>query len=216
MTEDEWLLSTDARAMDRYILRLQKSRSGGPLGEPRERQGKVASDRKWQLVTSEFSRQFSEQTRWRELQRSFEIALRAGDQFLLQRQFEEVNSFVDEVANALFAPLGATFPAAGTAEEVETVGHDFGALRRARCNLLREIFGNPFRPVAFDPAWHTSDVLLLARGIYDEHAFDRLPILADALQDAGCDCDDLLTHLRETAAPHVRGCWALDLVLGKE
>ncbi len=82
-------------------------------------------------------------------------------------------------------------------------------------NLLREIFGNPFRRVAFDPAWRTSDVMLLAQGIYAEKAFDRLPILADALQDAGCDSDELLAHLRDTSLAHVRGCWALDLVLGK-
>ena len=56
----------------------------------------------------------------------------------------------------------------------------------------------------------------LARGVYEERAFDRMPILADALQDAGCDNPDILNHLRDTNAAHVRGCWALDLVLGKE
>jgi hypothetical protein len=82
--------------------------------------------------------------------------------------------------------------------------------------ILRDIFGNPFRPVDFNKKWRTSDVMLLAKGIYDERAFDRMPILADALQDAGCDSDDLLNHLRDPHATHVRGCWALDLVLGKE
>ena len=86
----------------------------------------------------------------------------------------------------------------------------------AQLVLLRDVFGNPFRPVAFEPAWRTSDVLLLATGIYDEQAFDRMPILADALQDAGCTADELLNHLREPRATHIRGCWALDLVLGKE
>jgi hypothetical protein len=85
----------------------------------------------------------------------------------------------------------------------------------AQCELFRDLFGNPFRPVAFDPAWRTTDVMLLASGIYAEKAFDRMPILADALQDAGCDNDDILNHCR-TAGPHVRGCWACDLVLGKE
>jgi hypothetical protein len=88
--------------------------------------------------------------------------------------------------------------------------------RIEQCNLLREIFGNPFRPVAFDPAWRTSDVMLLARGIYGDRAFDRMPILADVLQDAGCTSDDILGHLRDPHATHVRGCWALDLVLGKD
>jgi hypothetical protein len=58
--------------------------------------------------------------------------------------------------------------------------------------------------------------MLLAKGIYDDLAFDRMPILADALQEAGCDSDDLLNHLRDSSAAHVRGCWTLDLVLGKE
>jgi hypothetical protein len=99
------------------------------------------------------------------------------------------------------------------------------AEREYQAELVREMFGNPFRPVTFDPAWHTSDVMLLANGIYAERAFDRMPILADALQDAGCDSADnplpprggnLLDHLRDPNATHVRGCWALDLVLGKE
>ena len=87
---------------------------------------------------------------------------------------------------------------------------------RSLSQLVRDIFGNPFRPITFDPAWRTSDVMLLGNGIYAERAFDRMPILADALQDAGCDSDDLLNHLRDANATHVRGCWALDLVLGKE
>jgi hypothetical protein len=83
-------------------------------------------------------------------------------------------------------------------------------------SLLREIVGNPFRPPRFDPSWRTSDVMLLARGIYDDRAFDRMPILADALQDAGCDSEDILAHCRDPHATHVRGCWVVDLVLGEE
>ncbi len=80
--------------------------------------------------------------------------------------------------------------------------------------LLICIFGNPFRPVVFDPAWLTSTARGIAHGIYDERAFDRLPILADALQDAGCENDDILSHCRGEG-PHVRGCWVVDGVLGK-
>jgi hypothetical protein len=87
------------------------------------------------------------------------------------------------------------------------------AAERARqCHLLREIFGDPFRPVAVDPRWLTSDVRSVARGIYAERAFDGMPILADALQDAGCDAAGVLDHCREPGE-HVRGCWVLDLLL---
>jgi hypothetical protein len=85
----------------------------------------------------------------------------------------------------------------------------------ALATLIRDIFGNPFRPVAFDPRWRTDDAVGLARGIYEDRAFDRLPLLADALMDAGCDSDDILSHCRGEG-PHVRGCWIVDLVLGKE
>jgi hypothetical protein len=81
------------------------------------------------------------------------------------------------------------------------------------CALFRCILGNPFRPVVVDPSWRTSTVVALAVGIHDERAFDRLPILADALQDAGCEDAELLGHCRNPG-PHARGCWVLDLVLG--
>jgi hypothetical protein len=81
--------------------------------------------------------------------------------------------------------------------------------------LLRDIVGNPFRPAICNIAWRTTDAMLLAQGIYDDRAFDRMPILADALQDAGCESEDMLNHCRDTQHPHVRGCWVVDLVLGK-
>jgi hypothetical protein len=67
-----------------------------------------------------------------------------------------------------------------------------------------------------DPAWRTSDVLALARGIDADLAFDRMPILADALQEAGCTKAYILNHCRDPHATHVRGCWVVDLILGKE
>jgi len=86
--------------------------------------------------------------------------------------------------------------------------------RRAQSDFVRDIFGNPFRPVAFDPAWCSSTVTSLADAIYVERAFDRLPILADALEDAGCTSTDVLEHCRQPGE-HARGCWVVDLVLGK-
>ena len=89
------------------------------------------------------------------------------------------------------------------------------AERKDQTALVRDIFGNPFRPISLDPAWLTSDVLALARGIYAERAFDRMPILADALQDAGCADEAVLAHCRAAGWEHVRGCWVVDLLLGK-
>ena len=86
---------------------------------------------------------------------------------------------------------------------------------RTQTDLLRCVVGNPFRPVTVDPSWLTSDVVTLAEGVYANRAFDRLPILADALQDAGCDNADILAHCRQPGE-HTKGCWVIDLLLGKE
>ena len=79
---------------------------------------------------------------------------------------------------------------------------------------LSDIFGNPFRPVTFDPSWRTEAVVVLARGMYESRDFAPMPVLADALEDAGCADADILAHCRGDG-PHVRGCWVVDLVLGK-
>jgi hypothetical protein len=82
--------------------------------------------------------------------------------------------------------------------------------------LLRDIFDNPFRPVAFLPEWCTSTTVSIARQMYDAREFCAMPILADALQDAGCNDQNILNHCRDTTVPHVRGCWVVDLVLDRE
>jgi hypothetical protein len=84
----------------------------------------------------------------------------------------------------------------------------------AQAQLLRDIFGNPFRPVTLDPSWRSPAVATLAETIYASRAFHRLPDLATALQLADCTDQDILQHCR-AAGPHVRGCWVLDLLLGK-
>lgn len=90
------------------------------------------------------------------------------------------------------------------------------AERRQLGQLLHEIFGNPFRPARVEPAWlRGSDgaATALARWIDEEHRLEELPYLADALTDAGCDDDAMIRHLRQPG--HLRGCWVLDLVLGR-
>jgi hypothetical protein len=92
----------------------------------------------------------------------------------------------------------------------------FAEERRLQCGFVRDIF-NPFRPVTIDPtwlAWNDGTVVKLAQAIYDERVFDRMPILADALEEVGCQHPDILGHCRQPGE-HVRGCWPVDLILGK-
>ncbi len=81
--------------------------------------------------------------------------------------------------------------------------------------LLRDLC-NPFRSVTLDPSWLTPNVLALARVLYEDRRFEDLPVLADALEEAGCTNQELLRHLREQGQAHVRGCWCIDQVRGKE
>lgn len=78
--------------------------------------------------------------------------------------------------------------------------------------LIREVFGNPFYPVSFDPHWLTQTVVALTREIVAKRDFGTLPLLADALQDAGCDKATVFEHCRADVA-HVRGCWVLEGIL---
>jgi hypothetical protein len=94
------------------------------------------------------------------------------------------------------------------------------SLSRTRSRLVRDVFANPFRPIAFDPAWRTPDVTALAQAAYEERLLPkgeldplRLAVLADALEEVGAN-EAIVTHLR-SGGPHVRGCWAADLCLAK-
>ncbi len=111
-----------------------------------------------------------------------------------------VNSLVDVIQDSPFTP-----------EHIQTQA----AIRAWYPDIALELVGpNPFRPVTFDATWRSGTVVSLARHIYESRDFGAMPILADALQDAGCEHADILTHCRGNG-PHVRGCWVLDLVLGK-
>lgn len=87
--------------------------------------------------------------------------------------------------------------------------------KKVHCGLLRDLFGNPFRTVTLDRRRLPAAVKQLAGTIYEERAFERLPILADALEETGHTQADILNHFRQPGV-HVRGCWGLDLLLGKE
>lgn len=91
----------------------------------------------------------------------------------------------------------------------------------SRVALLGCVFANPFRPITIDPIWLTPTVISLATAAYDERALPsgelepaRLAVLSDALEEVGCGDEDVLAHLR-SPGPHARGCWVVDLLLGK-
>jgi hypothetical protein len=134
--------------------------------------------------------------------------------------------------------LEAATGTAASAAQAIPFPEPWKARRREQVLLLRELFGNPFRPARLDPflrMWNGGQIPRLAAAIYEERAFERMPVLGDALEEAGCTDSDLLAHCRVPLlrAPfdvagtpgedwlasagmsggHVRGCWAVDLVL---
>jgi hypothetical protein len=127
---------------------------------------------------------------------------------------------------AAWGAMLAVTPAIELGPLHSTDGFQEGYLAGARlvqAAFLRDLFGNPFRMVSINPVWllrgsgrpwERGPVAELAQTIYDKRAFERLPVLADALEEAGCCDEDILRHLRNTE-PHVRGCWVIDLLLGK-
>jgi hypothetical protein len=217
MTEEEWL----------------GGNAPGPMLE--HLRGK-ASDRKLRLFACAVCRTFWAELGYRRCQQAIETAERYADGTATEQELSRAASLAGHAASdAMYRTTrGRLVLRDGiTTEEVRArlvaaavhvhqpflIGRlqgfrgslDFG---RVGPELLREIFGNPFRTQLADPRWLTTDVLGLARGIYDDRAFDRLPVLADALIDAGCDDEAILAHCRSDG-PHVRGCWVVDLVLGK-
>jgi hypothetical protein len=122
----------------------------------------------------------------------------------------------DECARTLLKPPPDSYRGAAAERYTRGTQRIVALERAANVPLLRDIFGNPFRPVNFDPAWRTSTAVVLARQMYESREFSAMPILADALQDAGCDNEKVLSHCRDAEATHVRGCWVVDLVLRKE
>lgn len=115
----------------------------------------------------------------------------------------------NHMRGACWAANGQTQSAIAEAEKVQV-------------QLLRDVFGNPFRHVSVEPAWLIPNVVALAQAAYEERelpsghlSLARLAVLADAVEEAGCTSAEILTHLR-SPGPHVRGCWAADLILGKQ
>lgn len=129
--------------------------------------------------------------------------LSATDEYMLEsprspfQLCEPICEYIESAA--LWATLAAGHTAARSPDQAD---------------LVRDIFAESFHPVTFLPEWRTSTAVALARQMYESRDFDAMPILADALQDAGCEDADVLDHCRGQG-PHVRGCWVVDLVLGR-
>jgi hypothetical protein len=120
--------------------------------------------------------------------------------------------------NAAYAMTRAVFPARAALAAVEAA-RDKSKERSIQCQLLRCILGNPFRPPpALEPrllAWQRGTVVHLAEAIYQERRWKDMPVLGDVLEEAGCRDEDMLQHCRQQGGVHARGCWLIDLLLGK-
>jgi hypothetical protein len=132
--------------------------------------------------------------------------------------FNEYPNHADGKYAALIEMLCVYWEANDVPPDPNPKARTYTTERKAYAALVRDVYGNPFRPASVDPtwlAWNEGTVPRIAQAIYDERAFERMPILADALEDAGCDNADILNHCRQPSV-HVRGCWVVDLLLGKE
>jgi hypothetical protein len=225
MTEAEWLACNDPQAMLEFL------------------EGK-ASDRKLRLFACACCRRIWPLFTDPRSRRAVQVAERFADAegvsltelAAAERDAEDAHIAAPHLTALGLGPFDAAIhvlnhdlsasaadAASRAADAVESQDSNSGeTARREECRfqalLVRCVFGNPFRPAVIDPAifrWNDGTVVKLARAIYDERTFDRLVILADALEDAGCNDTQILGHCRGPG-PHVRGCWLVDLLLGKE
>jgi hypothetical protein len=144
--------------------------------------------------------------RWKELKR----AVRVDKDWRMTIEGQLTRAITS--GKALTAAIQASFYASYL---ISRVFREYEREQIAQGPLLRDIMGNPFRRVTFSRNWRTSTAIALAQQMYESRDFGAMPILADALQDAGCDNEDILNHCRDANATHVRGCGVVDLVLGK-
>lgn len=126
-------------------------------------------------------------------------------------------AYADGLAPRLHQPTIVNAPDAFYAAEATAQAlsrRSDGMPRTRQLCLLRDIFGNPYRPITADESWRTGTVIALAHGAYSNREFGVLPFLADALEEAGCTDLEILTHCRQPGL-HAQGCWVLDILLGK-
>jgi hypothetical protein len=239
MTEAEWLICSDASQMLWDHLRSK-------ISDRKMRLFGVACCRRiWHLITDKRSRNAvdvaeryadslaSEQERedaWSGAYDANEAAYVPEMRYLTATQADFAADYAHHAAlmaserKVSAAYEAANFAAQAVGEVTDSAaqipGHAPSSKVEAgwQAMFVRDIVGNPFRTVTIKPSWLQSKNGIareIAHAIYDEGAFDRMSNLADALEEAGCDNVEILSHLREPGL-HVRGCWALDLILGKQ
>jgi hypothetical protein len=219
MTEAEWLGATEPLSMLQFLA----SRRGTP------------DDRKLRLFACACVRRLLPLLSDRRCRAALETSEAFAEGRSIRRNLEAVHRAAQQVASAAWsawmgtpereqamrvaqAVVSVTLPDAlpaawDAARDSALVGSLSPAAVQA--DLLREIFGNPFRTVAVDPAWLSWNgrvVTRLVREIHEEGRYEHLPVLADALEEAGCQDEGLLRHCRQPEG-HVRGCWAVDGLL---
>jgi hypothetical protein len=209
MTEAEWLESTNPDAMLRHIWNRTSARKlrlfacawvrsrWDLFPDPRSRAAVITGERYADGFVAEDERQQVREAAFR-----VGAEMRAAGEMLKAYETLYAQKCVEEELWCVIA--------------IDLYGPDTGQLNYPpECvYLLSEIFGNPFRPVDFDPCGLTSAAHSLAQYIYEERCFQETPILADALEEGGLANPEILEHFRQNGE-HFLGCWALDLVLGK-
>ena len=228
MTEAEWLTCGNARTMLTFL--------GGKPGERKLRLFTCACWRQrwpeptdprsaWAVAAAE--RYADGLCSWAAVKAAHEeasLCLRAAGQALDEAGWGTDRAAFRAAQDRHRAACATEWATAGgnifAAEHVLRLAQE-GATKKQRAgfaDLVREVFGNPFRAAPVDPAWltwHGGLLVSMARRMYDGRDFADMPVLADALEEAGCTDASILDHLRSPGA-HVRGCWAVDLLLGKE
>jgi hypothetical protein len=219
MTEAEWLACEDPRALLEFYVAKASQRKLRLFAA-------ACGRRVWPLLTDRWSREAVETAEsfadGRADRHDFAVARETAEEALRWAGQRAADPTVQETAVAAAraahaATLESPQQAARFAAHHVTVAsrEDISVLQ---CRLFRDVIGNPFRPVVLDPSWlHWKDrgVQRLARAIYEERRFHELPALGDALAQAECTNTDVLAHCREPGE-HVRGCWVVDLLLGKK
>ncbi len=212
----EWLSATDPGAMFRALPNLREKVVPGPGGIVRFRL--PVSARKLRLVDCGFARHVWDHLPDPACREAVEVTERIADGHVGRAERDAALAAASSILGRTVIGFALTPGVSPTHiyATVQLAEADRGAERVVQCQLIRCVLGIRRHHLPFDPQWRSESAIALARTAYDTRNFTLLPILADALEEAGCDHADVLTHCRDPNGVHVRGCWVVDGVLGKQ